>query len=198
VNPGPEASVDVSDRAKEIPMKMYRCRICGETHLGYEKPSNCPFCGAHADLIVLAPEYPTDINAIELTETERADVLESIELERSNTRFYLAMAANRDNDMLASAYKRLARIESEHCSLFCKLARVPKPADLTQPSEASDDWCKNIDESLVRERRASDFYAQVMSRATSERIREVFGAVSGIEADHIDLDGLAKEYAGCE
>jgi rubrerythrin len=178
-------------------MKMYRCRICGETHLGYEKPSNCPFCGAHADLIVLAPEYPSDINDVQLTEAERKDVLESIELERSNTRFYLAMSAHKDNDALASAYKRLARIESEHCSLFCKLARVSKPADLTEQSQASDDWCVNIDDSLARERRASDFYAEVMSRATSDRIREVFAAVSAIEADHIDLDGLAKEYAGC-
>jgi len=28
-------------------MKMYRCRICGETYLGAEAPSHCPFCGAH-------------------------------------------------------------------------------------------------------------------------------------------------------
>ena len=178
-------------------MKMYRCRICGETHLGYEKPSNCPFCGAHAELIVLGPDYPAGINDVELTETERADVLESIELERSNTRFYLAMAAHRDNDTLSSAYKRLARIESEHCSVFCKLARVAKPGDITEPSEASEDWCANIDESLAREQRASRFYAAVVARATTPRIKEVFAAVSDVESDHIDLDNVAKGYAAC-
>ncbi len=178
-------------------MKMYRCRVCGETHLGFEKPSNCPFCGAHAELIVLGPEYPADINDVELSETERADVLEAIELERSNTRFYLAMAAHKDNDTLSSAYKRLARVEAEHCSLFCKLARVSKPADIAEPSEASDDWCANIEESLAREQRASRFYAQVVERATNPRIKEVFAAVSDVEADHIDLDNLAKTYAGC-
>lgn len=178
-------------------MKMYRCRICGETHLGYDKPGNCPFCGAHAELIVLASEFPVGINDVELTDGERADVLEAIELERSNARFYLAMAAHRDNDALSSAYKRLASIEAEHCSVFCKLADIAKPDDLTRPGEASDDWCANIDESLAREQRASAFYARVRARAASERIREVFGAVSEIEADHIDLDHLAKDYARC-
>jgi len=176
---------------------MYRCRICGETHLGSEKPSHCPFCGAHGELIVLAPDFPAGINDVQLTEVEHADLLEAIELERSNTRFYLAMAAHHDNDTLSSAYKRLARIEAEHCSVFSKLAGVAKPADLTEPAEASDDWCVNIDESLARERRASRFYAQVVERATDPRIVEVFAAVSVIESDHIDLDNLAKEYAGC-
>ena len=27
-------------------MKLHRCRICGETYLGVERPSHCPFCGA--------------------------------------------------------------------------------------------------------------------------------------------------------
>jgi len=178
-------------------VKMYRCRICGETHLGYDRPSNCPFCGAHAELIVLASEFPAGINDVQLTEAERADVLEAIELERSNARFYRAMAAHRDNDALSSAYKRLATIEAEHCSVFSKLAGVAKPADLLEPSEASEDWCANIDESLAREQKASRFYAGVVERATGERIKEVFAAVSAVEADHIDLDHLAKTYADC-
>lgn len=178
-------------------MKMYRCRICGETYLGSEPPSHCPFCGAHAHLIVDTLDYPEDVNEVDLTEVERNDVLQAIELERANTRFYLAMAAHRDNLKLSSAYKRLAKVEAEHCSVFCKLAGVAKPADLMEPDAASDDWCANIDESLAREQRASRFYAQAGERATNERIREVFAAVSEIEVDHIDLDNLAKEIAGC-
>lgn len=178
-------------------MKMYRCRICGETYLGTEPTSHCPFCGAHRELLVDTLEYPEDINAVDLTEIERNDVMEAIELERSNTRFYLAMAGHRENAKLSSAYKRLAKIEAEHCSVFCKLARVPKPADLMEPSEASGDWCADIEDSLAREQRASRFYAQVVERATNERIREVFAAVSAIEADHIELDNLAKTVADC-
>jgi len=179
-------------------MKMHRCRICGETFLGTEVPSHCPFCGAHRELFVDTTEYPEDLNVVDLTEVERNDVMEAIELERSNTRFYLAMATHHDDMKLASAYKRLSKIEAEHCSLFCKLAGVRKPVDLLEPSAAAADWCANIAESREREMRAAAFYKQVVGRATNERIREVFTAVSAVEADHIELDALAAHLAGCD
>jgi rubrerythrin len=179
-------------------MKMYRCRICGETYLGSEAPSHCPFCGAHREYLVDTTEYPEDINQVDLTEVERADLLESIELERSNTRFYLGMGSlKQDNPKLASAYKRLAKVEAEHCELFCKLAGVPVPADLMTPDSVTTDWCANIEESIAREQRASRFYAQVVDRATNARVEEVFEAVSAVETDHIQLDNVAKTVAGC-
>jgi rubrerythrin len=176
---------------------MYRCRICGETYLGSEVPSHCPFCGAHRDLIVDTMDYPEDINNVNLTEVERNDLLQAVELERSNTQFYLAMGAHKDNLKLSSTYKRLAKIEAEHCEVFSKLLGQDKPADLMTPGDASDDWCANIDDSLAREKHASEFYAEVVGRATNERVREVFAAVSEIEQDHIVLDHLAKDVAGC-
>ncbi len=177
-------------------MRIYRCRICGETYLGSEPPSHCPFCGAHADLIVLTEEYPEDVNAVQVTEVERADLEASIELETSNTRFYLAMSARKDNPTLASAYKRLARIEAEHCSVFSKLAGAPKPSELTEPSEEMGSWEADIDESLRRETKASALYAEFAGRATTPRLQEVWAAVSDIESDHIALDNVAKGYIG--
>ena len=179
-------------------MRIQRCRICGETYLGAETPSHCPFCGAHAEYFVDTSEYPEDINRFDLTEVERTDVMQAIELERANTRFYLGMGKHKaDNPKLASAYKRLAKVEAEHCELFCKLAGVPEPQDLMTPDSVSADWCANIDESMSRELRASRFYAEVVGRATNERIKEIFTAVSAVEADHIELDGVAKTLAGC-
>ena len=178
-------------------MKMYRCRICGETYLGTAAPERCPFCGAHERFMVDPDAYSSSENQVQLTEVERADLEHAIELERSNARFYGAMANLGGNEGLSSAYKRLSRIEAEHCSLFCKLAGVAKPADLTEPSEASADWCDNIAESLSREQTASAFYAEAAERATSARVTEVLSAVSAIERDHIELDGVAADYAGC-
>lgn len=175
-------------------LSMYRCRICGETYLGYDAPANCPFCGAHVESMQPTSKYPAGINEVQLTETERADLEASIELERANTRFYLGMAERKDNDTLRSAYKRLARVEAEHCGLFCKLAGVPKPADLAEPGETTGSWLSDIDESLARENRASALYATFSGRATSERLREVWDAVSAVEADHITLDELAKTF----
>jgi rubrerythrin len=175
-------------------MRMYRCRICGETHLGSDRPSHCPFCGAHADLIVATEEFPEDINVVQPTEVERADLERSIEIETANTRFYMAMSARKDNPTLASAYKRLARIEAEHCSVFCKLAGVGRPAELTAPGEELGSWEADIDESLRREREASALYAEFAARATSPRLLEVWAAVSDIEADHMVLDEVARGY----
>jgi len=175
-------------------MKIYRCRICGETYLGSEPPAMCPFCGAHRELLVDTADYPEDINHIQPTEVERRDLESSIELELSNTRFYLAMAQRCDNPKLASAYKRLAAVESEHCSLFCKLAGQPKPADLREPGDELGSWEADIEESLRREQRASSLYAEFSARATSPRLLEVWKAVSIVEADHIVLDGVARGY----
>ncbi|MDY0088432.1 MAG: rubrerythrin, partial [Coriobacteriia bacterium] len=129
-------------------MKMIRCRICGEVYLGSEVPSHCPFCGAHREHLVDSTEYPANINEVALTESERADLEAAIELERSNTRFYLGMAKRKEEDVLSSAYKRLAKIEAEHCELFCKLAGVDEPDDLMVPMEVPSDWCLNIADSL--------------------------------------------------
>lgn len=177
-------------------MKMVRCRICGETYLGYETPTNCPFCGAHAEYLRAPEDFSSAENDVQLTEVEREDLEAAIELELANTRFYLAMAARKDNETLSSAYKRLARIESEHCGLFCKLAKLPKPTDLTEPAEELGSWLADIEESLRRENRASGLYAEFAARATSPRVKEVFTAIGAVERDHIDLDEVAKRYAG--
>jgi rubrerythrin len=154
----------------------------------------CPFCGAHAEFMIDPAAYPADINAIELTEAERADLETAIDLELSNTRFYLAMAARGDNPTLSSAYKRLAKVETEHCSLFCKIAGAPKPADLREAGDELGSWNADIAESARRERRASDLYAEFAARAVSPRLLEVWSAVSAVEADHIELDALATTY----
>ena len=175
-------------------MKLYRCRICGETFLGYKAPTNCPFCGAHVEWMSPPEQYDPAINDFDVTEIERADLETSIEVETSNTRFYLAMAARSDNTILSSAYKRLAKVEAEHCSLFCKLAKTPKPVDLLEPGDELGSWLADIDDSLRREMRATELYSQFAARATNPRLLEVWSAVSSVEADHIELDALAKTY----
>lgn len=175
-------------------LKIYRCRICGEVYLGYAAPENCPFCGATIEFLEAPEKYPAGINDIDITETERADLETSIELEHANTRFYLGMAERKDNDTLRATYKRLAAVEAEHCSVFCKLAKLPKPADLMSPGETTGSWASDIEESLTRENRATMLYARFAERATNPRLKEVWSVISAVEADHITLDDLAKTY----
>lgn len=175
-------------------MNVYRCLICGETYLGYEPPTNCPFCGAHTEFFTTPEGYPDGLNDVELTETERADLEASVQVELSNARFYAGMAERKDNDTLRSAYKRLARIEAEHCSLFCKLLKTAKPADLAEPGDTTGGWLTDIEDSVRRETRAHELYVEFAGRATNPRIRGVFEAVAAVEADHLALDEVAKGY----
>jgi len=175
-------------------LKMYRCRICGEIYLGYEAPANCPFCGAHVEFMLMPEAFDPSINDITITEVERADLESSIDLETSNTRFYLGMTERHDNDTLRATYKRLAKVEAEHCSVFCKLAKISKPDDLLTAGETTGSWASDIAESLTRENRATALYATFAGRATNPRLKEVWAAISAVEADHIGLDELAISY----
>lgn len=178
-------------------MNFYRCRICGETYLGTRPPSRCPFCGVTDDFFVITANFEENGVAPALSETETADILNAIDMERGNARFYRALSTRTDNPKLASAFKRMASVETEHCSLFCKLGGVAKPADLLEVAEEHGTWCNGVQESLARELRASTFYAEVAGRARNPRVVEVFLAVGAVERDHIELDGIAAHLAGC-
>ncbi|NTU70887.1 MAG: hypothetical protein HGB10_03585 [Coriobacteriia bacterium] len=178
-------------------MEFYRCRICGETYLGAKAPSRCPFCGVTEDYMVPTIEFDENVATPQLSESEHTDVLHAIDMERGNARFYRALGLRHDNPKLASAFKRLASIEAEHCSLFCKLAGADKPTDLLEPAEENGTWCDGVNESLARELRASNYYAEVAGRARNERVAEVFLALAAVERDHIELDGLAAHVAEC-
>ncbi len=179
-------------------LKPIRCRICGETYLGTSVPERCPFCGAHASELVTDEEgFAGATFAVQPTELERADLETAIELERSNARFYAAVARLEGDETLASAYKRLSRIEAEHCSVFSKLADQPRPDDLLAPLGDPTDWCDAVLESARREEHAAQFYAEAAGRATDPRIHEVFTAIASVESDHIVFDGWAAERLGC-
>jgi rubrerythrin len=179
----------------EDDVEFYRCRICGETYLGTKAPSRCPFCGVADDYFVLTTLYIENGAVPVLSDTERTDLLHAIDMERGNARFYRAMSLHRDNPKLASAFKRLANIEAEHCSIFSKLAGVPKPDDLLEPADSSAAWRDNVKESLARELRASTFYAEAAGRARNPRFAEILLAIGAVERDHIELDGIAAQIA---
>jgi rubrerythrin len=178
-------------------MQFLRCRICGDTYLGTEAPSRCPFCGA-ADTYFVAPRsFASSENIVQLTEIERENLRVAVEIERSNTRYYLAAAALLNDEDLSSGFKRLARVEAEHCGIFSRLLGEPKPDDLDEADGDPADWCEAITESTSRESHAAAFYAGALTESTNPRVREVFAAVSEVERDHLVLDEVAATLAGC-
>src|SRR5659263_392698 len=100
----------------------------------------------------------------------------------------------RSTQSRSSVASDVSKRQAMHCSVFCKLAEAPKPADLMEAGEELGSWEADIDDSLRRETHASTLYAEFAGRATTPRLVEVWKEVSAIEADHIELDGIAKRY----
>ncbi|WP_432821950.1 ferritin family protein [Trichloromonas sp.] len=167
-------------------MNVYRCRICGDPYLGAERPSHCPFCGAHARHIVPAADYrPVPVG--DLSKKSRENLERALELEVGNSTFYRGAAQVADNEEGQALFSALAKVEAEHASVLCKILGVPKPEELFEPGECSPSHKENLAESHKREGRAVQLYTRFLDEATEERVKLVLGAFIEIESDHLGL-----------
>jgi len=149
----------------------------------------CPFCGAHAEHIILASDWD-DPKVASLNDTDRGNLEKALEIERSNTAYYRCSAGKAEaaGDFEGFAtFKALSKVEGEHASTILKMLGLPKP-DSEHTEECRDAYVDNVKESLKREKNATRFYAESASAAKDPRVKEVFQALSTIEADHIQLD----------
>ena len=177
-------------------VQVWRCQICGDSYLGTDCPSNCPFCGVHESYILLATCYPTDINDVDLTDLERADLEYASEVEITNATLYKALGEMGDrNCLLPSAYRALKKVELEHLSIFGKLLKTPVPTEPKEPLTVQDSWAANVALSHERETAATAFYREAAARATTPRVKQVFEAIAQVEADHIAIDEYLQTLA---
>jgi len=170
-------------------VRVWRCRICGDPYIGAVPPSHCPFCGAHAEYIIPAGDWDDPRPGV-LNDTDRGNLEQALKIEQSNTAFYRCSFAKADEagDFEGFAtFKALSKVENEHASTILKLLGLPKP-DSEHTEECHDAYVDNVKESLKREKNATKFYAAAAEAAEDQRVKEVFGALTMIETDHIQLD----------
>lgn len=170
-------------------VRVWRCRICGDPYIGAVPPSNCPFCGAHAEYMILAADWD-DPRVGDLNDTDRGNLETALGIENSNTAFYRCSAGKAeeagDFDGFAT-FKALSKVENEHASTLRKMLGLSKP-DSEPSEECHEAYVDNVKESLNREMRATAFYSKSAEAATDPRVKEVFTALALVEADHIQLD----------
>lgn len=169
-------------------MKIFRCLICGDPYVGYEKPKNCPFCGAHEEFMVESQDWEDRNKGIELTEVSKKNLEKALEIEISNSAFYRCAAEKAEDKSVQAMFKALSKIEAEHASTICKILGIPKPDISKVEIHCARNDLENLKESASRETRASSFYEKAASEATEPRVKEVFLALVEIEKDHLDLD----------
>ena len=170
-------------------VRVWRCRICGDPYIGAVPPSHCPFCGAHAEYIIPASDWD-DPKVGSLNDTDRSNLEKALEIEQSNTAFYRCSAVKADEagDFEGFAtFKALSKVEGEHAATILKMLGLPRP-ESEHTEECHDAYIDNVRESLKRENNATKFYAASAEAAEGPRVKEVFAALSMIEADHIQLD----------
>ncbi|HBG82126.1 TPA: ferritin [candidate division CPR2 bacterium] len=170
-------------------MKIFRCRICGDTYLGHKKPTNCPFCGANLRYLVPGSQWE-DENDVVLSTISQRNLEEALKIEVSNAEFYKCAAAQSKDVELAGMFKALSKIEAEHASIHAKLLKMDSHGDVYRSDACNGDDEKNLEESLLRETNAVDRYTLFASQSEEPRVKEVFEALAEIEKDHIALDRM--------
>jgi rubrerythrin len=173
-------------------LKLFRCRICGDPYLGSAPPGFCPFCGAPERYLVPAEDYVDRNNVPNLSGRSRENLEKALQLEVNNAAFYFC-ASNCAPDPLSQAmFKALARTESEHASLICKILKVTKPEIKPDEKACLKDPKANFGAAHEREQRAVAFYSQSAAEAVEERVKEVFAALTEVETFHIALSKARK------
>lgn len=175
-------------------MNFYRCLICGDTYLGKETPSNCPFCGAKDKYIVNAADWVDEnISLGSLTDISRINLEKALQLEVNNAPFYREAMMKTKNTELQGIFKYLSKIEAEYASLIKKILKCELPLAEKVKETAADNDFENLKSAHEREKTAAAFYKQSADEAIEPRIKKVFTALSEIESDHINLEGVLIE-----
>ncbi len=178
--------------------KLWKCRICSQSMISSGRPGVCPFCGAHERYMIPAERWnslkegdPGRLQSrgeMTLSQKSRKNVEAALELEKSNTSFYLCVSRSSKNPFIRDMFRALARVESEHVGIFTRILESAGKACPEQPCMPADR--ESVKESLDREIRAVASYGKFLGETKEPGLREIFRALVEIEGDHIQLDRL--------
>lgn len=166
-------------------LKVFRCWICGETYLGEEEPTDCPYCGADEEFLKPGEEYK--LPDVELSETSKENLEEALELEVDNATFYYCAYNRADDPKTEGMFKRLAKVESEHAEAICLYLDREEPEIDRNIDKCADELPDNLKDAHARESRAIEHYRKFAEEAEEERVEEFFEALVEIETDHLEL-----------
>lgn len=165
-------------------VRLWRCEICGDAYIGDDAPSNCPFCGVKKEHI---KEFRDAVVSHDLTlsEKDRDYAKKALTLEESNASFYFCAAEKVDNAEGKKLFKRLAKVEAEHASVWKKVLKTREASQAED--QCSADYVQDLKDSHQREERAIGFYRKAAEEADDEKMREIFSAFVEVEEDHLAL-----------
>lgn len=167
-------------------VQVFRCIICSRPNIGFERSTNCPFCGAHEKYLIPSVDW-RDTNIVELTEDSRKNMEAALELELGCAEFYMCASSKSNTEEMRTMFMTLSRAETEHASVISRILMMECPV-----TGFSKDMCPGDDRAILeeanrRENRAVKLYTEFLKQASEPRVRQLFTALVEIESDHIDL-----------
>ncbi len=169
-------------------VKLFRCKICGDPHIGESAPSRCPFCGAYEENIVEIEKYNVNFD-VELSDKDKAFVEKALQVEIGNAEFYACASGKVLEEEGKQLFKVLKKVEAEHASIWKKILKLDK-IDIGKSEKCSENYKDNLQESHDRETKAIDFYKKAAAECDNDRVKELFEALVLVEQDHLKLSGV--------
>jgi rubrerythrin len=168
--------------------KLYICEVCGKAHIGKEAPGECPFCGAGAGFMKDAPDArPLFLREGELSEETKKMMAETYKLETAAVAIYNCMAERAKSYEIKVMYEGLAKVELEHALIATKFLGTGKPEIMNET--CSEDEAENFQRTVELEDNAVKIYSGFAKKATEQKAKIFFTALSRVEASHIELMG---------
>jgi rubrerythrin len=165
-------------------VSVWRCEICGESYIGNEVPTQCPFCGVNRRFIKSARIAKANFD-LTLNESDLANVKHALMVELGNAGFYFCAAKNTDDEEGRAMFKALGKVESEHASIWKKILKLERVE--VKPENCSKRNLENLMESHNRETKAIEFYKKAAQESKDLRLKQIFAALIEVETDHLAL-----------
>lgn len=161
-------------------MKTYRCRLCITPTLLTDRPSDCSFCGAPGTFVVPADEFETTAVG-ELSRKGRDNLESALAIEVEDCRFFRAASKVADSPEGKAFFSALARMETCHAALICRILGIEPPAELYETGDCAPAHKENLAEARKRQERAVQRYSRLLQESSGDRVEQVLNAFIGIK-----------------
>ena len=170
---------------------LYVCKICGEPYIGGDAPDDCPFCGAQKSYIKSSEEYQ-ELWKTELSEQEKTNMQETLNLEINATAYYLDITKTNEKYSKANRlFKQLARVEKEHAEIAVKFLGIDLPEIKGERTKGSFE--KDLERTKELETEAITKYQGFLKNATNINVKNFYTALIHAEQGHEEIAGKELE-----
>lgn len=147
----------------------------------------CPFCGATLEYLVQDGKELT-FDKSKLNDSALKIIDHAVKLETFNGEFYKKASVLAKDIKVKKMFEALSRIEFMHARIHKRIGGFtedPVLRDMDYSKHGKDEIL--LEMACKREKHAVEYYEKYSKEIADENIRKIFGILSGVEEEHIEL-----------